>query len=262
MCQRCISVGLMVGLALVSTNTFAGQRAVEEVNFNVGLDERHFTMSDYDSKADMYNITAGVNMPVSDHAGISLSGGIGKHRSSASAEDNSLRYSQNFTGLDAAFFVRDPEIGRAGVGFQVTRWGAGSSNVDGFGPVSYTVRCPHAVAEYYFDQVTVGAARQRCEVSAWDEVSNDSQIFAGWYVMPNLNLGVAAYGMDSKKTYGIGAEFQPEFGNQALGIRLAYENSRDPNYRAFLIGFRYYFDKRVDLKTRDRRYRAEQWMLQ
>jgi hypothetical protein len=259
MFPRSLFSGGVLVLSLLSAAAFAGERAVEAVNFEVGLSEDHSRFSDGDT-ADLYGGVGAVNLPITDQFGFSLSGLYGKFRSEFSGTGYEYKYSATYTSAEASVFVRDPEIGRAGLGYYRAHFGR--ANVGGYDWESSTSNCPEALAEYYLAQVTVGAWRAHCTSSGGGNTANDSAIFARWYVTLQIDVSAAVYGMDMKDWYGAAVEIQPEFAGNSLGFRFGYLRDSKDDTDQIALAVRYYFDTRVDLKTRDRRYRAGLWAAQ
>ena len=73
------------------------------------------------------------------------------------------------------------------------------------------------------------------------------------YPTANLSLGISAHGMDAEDTYSFTIEYQPTFFGNAASLLLNY--GTQPDYHSINVGVSYFFDRRIDLKTRDRRYR-------
>lgn len=257
---RKFSSGCFLFLSLLSIPAFAAQRAVEAVNYEFGLTNDHYDFAD-DDNGDLYRVVAGVNMPVTDALGFSIFGEFGKYRVDMSGASYHYKWSQTYASATTSVFLRDPDIGRVGFGYSQMYFG--STNANGYDVTSSTSNCPEALAEYYFTPVTVGAWRMQCRnADDADDRVNDSGIYARWYVTPHIGVSAAVYGMDAKDVYGAAVEFQPGYAANSLGFRLGYLRDDDSDINTVALAFRYYFGTRVDLKTRDRRYRSEFWTMQ
>jgi len=252
-------------LAIVSMTVFgsglAAERAVEAVHYQASASG--FNLN-YDDGADTraLSIGAGLTLPVGRYFGSSLSGGYRDYSSFSYPEAD---IDVNALDGEIALFVRSPSLGRIGVSYERTRFEYDTTYKDPlyiqyFGTQDSSREYANeaaAMIEGYSGPVTVGVERARYEVSLQygeDEVSYLTTLYGGWYVMPDLLFDVrATFDSSDDDAYQLGIEYQPPFLQSMAGISLSYLHASDAD--GFGLTFKFYFDKRFDLITRDRHYR-------
>ncbi len=253
-------------LLLYGANAVADSRAVEAATFDGG-----FNFQEVKAGGDP-NHTAGVDglftFALASYLGASLSGSashtnIEADRPAAAstamtASSISLSCGFNSQDLTAGLFLRNSSIGRIGVSYGVGQIHSDcSDNATFVASDGHTLRTHNyaANAEYYFPQLTIGLARTNTHLDGGNSITADS-LTAGWYPVTELRISPSVGRIDSKSSYGLELEGQPEFLGDALSVLLGYSVQRQtPNIKSFTIGFVYHFGKPLELQTRDRQYR-------
>jgi hypothetical protein len=110
-------------------------------------------------------------------------------------------------------------------------------------------------AEYYFSELTLGVDRTTSHLDGGDDISANS-FTASWYPITELRISPSVGRIESKSSYALNLEGQPEFLGDAVSVLLGYSVQRQtPNIKTFSIGFVYHFGKPLELQIRDRQYR-------
>ena len=256
---------VIAGLLLFyGADALADSQAVQETTFQTGFASGD-TYTSGGSDSSTYGINGGVTFPLATYVGASLSGAYAHSNlaTNFSSETHSLgpantlpACSINHGNLDAGLFLRNPTIGKVGIGYGVGRARSGCSatflatGTDTLETKNYT-----ANAEYYFSKMTIAVAGTRTHLDAAGNLNSDT-LTASWYSTNNVRVALSADGLDFKNTYSLGLEYQPEFLENSTSLLFGYTTQRQTiETRSIMVGFSYYFDKRVDLITRDRQYR-------
>ncbi|OGI48688.1 MAG: hypothetical protein A2151_07315 [Candidatus Muproteobacteria bacterium RBG_16_65_34] len=255
---------LAVSLLLYGAHALADSSAVQATNFQLGFASGDTYVSG-SRDSNTYGINGSVTFPLLAYLGGSLSGAYAHTNlaanfpsetgTSTSASARPL-CSVDRDDLAAGLFVRDPTIGRVGIGYGAGRT---QSHCDATflstGTDTLETRNYAADAAYYFSKATLAIARTRTRLEAGGDL-NSSTLTASWYPTNNARATLSAGGLDFKNTYSLGLDYQPEFLDNSLSLLFAYTARQQAIEARFLtIGLSYYFDKRVDLITRDRQYR-------
>jgi hypothetical protein len=251
-------------LCLGGVDAFAEPQAVKESNYEAGFDAGDtYVSSDRDSH--FYGFNGRATYPLTTYLGASLTGVY------ANTKTGDAFFSQTGTpvptsppptckldsiNLNADLFLRKTSLGRVGV-----RYGGGrvksncSATFVATGTDKLDTETVVGYAEYYFTDVTVAAARSQTDFDGATELDSSS-LTAMWYPNNDLRLALSADGRDLKDTYRFDLEYQlPIFGN-ASSVLLGYTTQdRTVRTHSLMVGFRYYFGKRLDVIVRDRLYR-------
>ena len=253
-------------LALYGANAVADPRAVEAATFDGG-----FNFQEVKAGGDP-NHTAGAagvyTFGLGSYFGASISGAashtnIQSDRPAVGSTDvttSSIARACGFNSTDVTggLFLRNPAIGRIGVSY-----GLGQIHSDCSDNATFVASDTHglkthnysAIAEYYFSQLTLGIGRSTSHLDGGDDITADS-LTLSWYPVTELRLSPTAGRVESKDSYGLNLEGQPEFLGDAVSVLLGYSVQRQtPNIKTLSLGFIYHFGKPLELQTRDRQYR-------
>lgn len=145
-------------------------------------------------------------------------------------------------------FARRFDLGEAGL-----RYNHSYTKFDSrYGDISHNSDQYSVFASYYIDDFTLGFSRLSAHPEAVEHI-NTWNISASAYLLENTKLTASASGMDAKDAYGLSAEHQPSFLNNAASISASY--NRSPEDDSFSVSLSYFFGTRVPLQQRDRQYR-------
>ena len=242
-----IRIGLLGAMLGLSTTAVATP-AVEAIHYQIGAtaDRDNDTGRYAGADTTRYTIDGSVTFPVGQYVGAAVSGGLAQTQFKFlgdSCDTDSQRYG-------ASVFVR-AAIGRVGLTYD--RLNGGSCGL-AFIPDSNEYA---GFAEYYWEFITARLERSRTKIDdrALSNVPDFDVAVARIIAYPtaNLSLGVAAFGLDAEDTYAFSIQYQPTFFGNVASLLLGY--ATNPDYHSISVGISYFFDRRIDLKTRDRRYR-------
>ncbi len=215
----------------------AENRGIEETNYRVfGL------VSDADSGSSM-TLAGHTRVPVTNYTGASITVGY----SDFNGTNNYIDSSTNSFGLGV--FVRDYDLGIINLSYMYSRteWDSSILNSedskDSIDSISLS-------STYYYKEFDLGLGRSKAKADMGSSF-NTSSASVSYYVNENLIVGATVIKMDADDTnYFI--SYQPRaFGNVA-DLSVAYQDSSVDD--TLTISLAYYFDTRVSLKDRVRRY--------
>lgn len=154
--------------------------------------------------------------------------------------------------LATTIFVRDPSIGRAALLYAL-----GHSKSDNKASSDRTVDSDSysLFGEYYLKRFTIFASRiYSSSDRGYDQYS--TSIAGAWYILDNMNIVLNRYRANGEYSDYATINFQPSFLNNSAGVSVAYASSRyGSKLDSITVSLNYYFDTRVSLIDRDRRYR-------
>jgi hypothetical protein len=255
---------LCAALLLNAATAAAGDDAVEEMNYQIGYASGDTRVKD-GTDTNAYGVNGGITLPLGTYFGVAfgaeylrtnVSAGAVATQSGMSASSPAPECGLNSTQGTATLFVRRPTLGRIGIGYGTGRTKSRcdavfvATNTDSLSSKSTTSN-----AEVYLGDFTFGATRTRTKT---DDIAdlNSSSIAATWYPTPNLRTALTADGLDFKDTWHFQLEHQPEIFDNTTGLLLEYMTRREEPVAYYIgVGIRYYFNERIELKTRDRAYR-------
>ncbi len=248
-------------LLLGGTNALADSQAVQETNGQASFVSGD-TYASGGRTSNIYGINGGITFPVLTYLGASLSGTYGHTNLASNPFPNTTPGSAwpsctvSSGDLDAGLFVRNSAIGKVGISYGVGRQQSHcSATFLATGTDKLDTKNYAGNAEYYFSNVTIAVVRTQTQIDSATNLDSDT-LTTSWYPTNNLRVGLSANGLDLKNTYSFGLEYQPEFLDNSLSLLLGYTTQRQTiETHSITVGFGYFFDKRVDLMTRDRQYR-------
>ena len=242
-----IRIGLLGAMLGLSTIAVAAP-AVEAIHYQVSAagSRTNDTGSFSGTDTTRYTIDGSVTFPVGQYVGAAVSGAFVRSRNEFLSESCDIDYQR----YGATLFARG-SIGRVGLSYD--RLNGGSCDL-AFIPDNSEYA---GFAEYYWEFVTARIERARTKIDdrALSSVPDLDVAVARiiGYPTANLSLGLAALGLDVEDTYAFSVQYQPTFFGNAASLLLGYVTN--PDYHSISVGISYFFDRRIDLKTRDRRYR-------
>lgn len=203
-----------------------------------------FTQSPYTDSDDgrSYFVAGGINLPISDYWGASIDARIGHYSEEIDADQYDLV---------GTVFLRNLDLGKIGASYGYTRFEfdfpASSTISDTVNTDTYKI-----LGEYYLSDFTLGLSRSRIKFSTTPQDANTSLVSALWYVTDNTRVKLAAGGMDAEDVYFYEISYQPSYFDNAISFSLWYDDSKTGD--SISLSFNYYFDVKVSLKERDRKY--------
>jgi hypothetical protein len=225
-------------LSLPAIGFAAENKAIIADNYKIGLGYS----TTHNSKA--YFVSGAYSAPLSTYTGFSLNGNLDK----TLGENNVVDSTGSF--ISGSLLLRDYE--RGAISLNV---GKGYSRFN----LPSAVNGPHKAdfnqygvsSSYYLGNVTAGLARSA--VTSNDaEDSNTAVLSLAWYPERNIRLQLTGSGMDEKDTYNFSIRYQPPQFANSTSLSLVYHNASDDN--GIQADISYYFDTRVSLIDRDRKY--------
>jgi hypothetical protein len=240
---------------MVSSSAAASERAVESIHYQASAEGR-LTEDDAalnDDKNRILGINGEVTLPLGHYFGATFGAAYIDSSRTSSPEDIE---GDQLLG-EAGIFARDASLGRIGLNYVLSRFdytrtfnnGSGQQNSDQLDSWVLT-----ALAEMYSEQVTIGATQSRAETSSENDPENVTTIYARWYLTENIVTDVrASIESGEDEVYVLDLEYQPEFLQSSTSFTLGYLHGAD--LKGVRLAVTYFFDKRFDLKTRDRHYR-------
>jgi hypothetical protein len=266
--QLYIGASLFAALQLAADGANAAEsspRAVQATNYSLGL-----VASDSDTKGSTSNGTFGLGgvatLPVGDWFGASLTGSYSRTTARTSnvlidlESDQSTRPSCRFNNAEAAasLFARRPNLGRVSASYGKGRITSDCGDQSMFvsnGEDTLDIDFYRVAAEAYLGNFTFGAVHTSTELENGPKL--ESNLFsASWYPIDSVRVTLSGGDLYDQDTYGIEIEHQPEFMGNSLGVALGYSVvDRDQEVGTINFSVVYHFGTKVELKTRDRRYR-------
>jgi hypothetical protein len=243
---------------MVSSSAAASERAVESIHYQASAEGR-LTEDDAalnDDKNRILGINGEVTLPLGHYFGATF--GAAYSDSSRTSYPEADIKGDTLFGY-AGVFARDPSLGRVGLTYDRSRFDytvtgkypyyAGQQYSDEFDVWAVTL-----MGEMYSEQVTFGFTQTRAETTNSDDIDNITTVYARWYLTENIVTDVrASIESGEDEVYVLDLEYQPEFLQSSTSFTLGYLHGAD--LKGVRLAVTYFFDKRFDLKTRDRHYR-------
>ena len=226
--------------------SLASEPAVKETNYS--LSASYTTMSSSDPiTVNGYGVMGMSRFALGDHTGMQLSGSVYR----GYTEWDSLQFESTSSLVGASFFARDYDLGSVNMDFS---YGGGQGYSSGNGYTDTSYQLVSLSGTYYLGQFDLGAGLYQVSYSnSWTDLDNSSNIGASYYATDNLSLGATVSGRDSSGDRTLHVIFQPSvFNNQWSITGLVSKGDTSDTSYLFLVG--YYFDTKVSLIDRNRKY--------
>ena len=257
---------------LIAHTAMAESRSVEELNYQVSgtYGEARYDDTTYGSGSSSFGVNAKVTLPIATYFGTTISGGYAEYRvpfdfsSISGSNDDKGTFKPHGSNIGIDFFLRDFDIGKVGIGYV-----RGRSQSAGYSTYSKEIFYEYVnsdavtvYGDYYFQSVTAFGryTNSKTYYHDWDTYSYDTySLGAKYYPLSNLAVDIsiqrtpATNGGQAQDSQYLSMEYQPEFLGSSTSIFLGLGHQESS--KSAMIGLTYFFDKRVDLITRDRRYR-------
>lgn len=229
---------LVLAVLVISTPAVASgeNNAIEKTNYEVGISGTN------EEHVNRYEISGEARTSIAPYTGASLNVG----RSSFQGKDNYV--DSDTTSVGAGVFLRKQELGTIGA-----RYSHSLSEPDVPYPIAskYRIDGYGLYGDYYLEDFDISASRLIAKPEQGNSLHSWT-ITGGYYVSNNLVAKLSAGGMDSKDNYSFGVAYQPELLKNAASLTIGYYDT--PNDNSLSLSISYFFDTRVNLKERNRRY--------
>jgi hypothetical protein len=220
-------------LCLFST-AVAENRGIEETNYSL-----FGSISDEDNGSSM-SLAGQARFPIANYTGANIIVGY----SDFNGKNNYIDSSTNSFGLGV--FIRDYDLGIINASYMYSQSESDSS----ISNLKNNIDSISLSGTYYHKEFDLGLGRFKAKVDSGSSL-NTSSASVSYYVNENLKVGATVIKMDADDTYYFIA-YQPRaFGNVAA-LSVAYQDASIND--TFTISLAYYFDTKVSLKDRARRY--------
>ncbi|MGD9169959.1 MAG: hypothetical protein PVI97_07855 [Candidatus Thiodiazotropha sp.] len=222
---------IIIGACFVSNAVIAENQGIEETNYELSA-----TISDSDV-GNTLSIKGGIRLPIAGYAGASISASYSDfngENSYVDSSDNSV-----FLGV----FFRKYDLGIINVNYGYYR-----SEVDSpLGNLKDSINSINVSGVYYCKELDIGLRRSRANPDS----INTSGASVSYYVNENLKVGasIARMDMDHNTVF---LQYQPKYFGNSTALSLSYQDSESNDTLTFSLA--YYFDTKVSLKDRARRY--------
>jgi len=251
----------------------SAERAVEGIHYEVNVGGRYLDLEfeSFGQEVDGYFLSGTLDGEVTFPLGPYLGAFVGAafDKSVGEQYDGDLEFDDESLGGRLGVFYRDPAIGRVLFGYELEET---ESSITWYGGSPYdstedvTSESYLALVEGYAGPVTLRLQNTRIFYEFDDRFSFDEDDYVDaamaavdWYVTPNVRLGVQIGLEDAEDSYSADIEFQPSFMGNVAGFSIGYfraDDSEDDSVtNGVSLAVHIYFDRRFDLKTRDRHYR-------
>jgi hypothetical protein len=217
------------------------KQSIQQSNFEAGANFNSYNSINTGS------VNIKNNLPLKDYLAASIDASI--HHTEG--KDSSV-YSSNGYLFTGNIFLREATIGKIDTSYTYAQHFTSGPFPSSRG---YT---NNIAADYYLDRATFGVTRFISRSEGNSVAFYSTAILLAWYADDNLKLGLSRFSSDfqnDKFSTTMTAEYQPSSLNNSASIGLSY--SGDPNDNSFNAGIflTYFFDTRVNLFERDRKYR-------
>lgn len=174
--------------------------------------------------------------------------GYGLHTGYTTAEDGDSTFESDRFAVGGSLFTRDFLLGKLGISYSAITSDYTVNGAD----ISTDEKEGSGFGILYMDRGNLTFTRTVIDSDVIGKLDT-AEVLADFYVTPNVKTSVSVGAMDAEDHYGLFLEYQPEFMENQASITLGYKDEDVSDYVG--IGFNYFFDTRVTLKTRDQQYR-------
>lgn len=210
---------------------------------NLGIEKMNFFLSASTSESDAGNrisLDGSARFPLSGHFGASITGRYSDFNGKSDYIDSS-NYA-TYLGI----FYRKYDLWMISADYGYSRFEPDST----FGNSKNSLNSITLNGTYYFNEFDFSLGRSKADSDSGSSF-NTSNARISYYVNNNLAIGAFIVKMDTDDS-GIYLSYQPEsFGNNTA-ISATYQDS--DTYDTFTVSLAYFFDTKVSLKDRSRRY--------
>lgn len=238
---------------IVACGLYADSIGVKETNFSLSTNANYLDGSYFSAEA--YGISGSIHTPIYQYIGGSIHAGTSR---SHSDYDTDIEYSFDSKRYYGAvnILLRDSSMGGVGAWLAHTEYTTIFSSVD-ISEKSYGHTDGYGVyGTYYLDAFTVGLSVSDFYYNGKNGEGTRYSIGATWYPHDNMSLSVdyddILGGRYNNDQYAVSVEYQPHFLSEPLSLMATCTRSENSN--GYGLSLRYYFDTKVNLRSRDREY--------
>jgi len=225
---------VFVGALCLSSTAVAENQGIEKANYGVSG-----SISDADSGSRM-SFAGQARVPVAKYTGASITG----RYSNFNGKNNYIDSSTKSVAL--SIFARDYDLGIINAGYGYSRTEADSAIVNS----KNSIDSISLSGTYYYREFDLGLGRSKAEPDIGNS-QNTSSASVSYYVNENIKAGATILKMDADDTnYFI--SYQPRSFGNAAALSVSYQDSTIND--TLTVSLAYYFDTKVSLKDRARRY--------
>jgi len=199
-----------------------------------------FSINDSDNGS-ILSLRGKARFPVANYTGISLNAGL----SEFDGDNNFIDTSIKSIGLGA--FIRKYDLGIIEAAYSYSEVKADIPS----GSLESDADTYSLSGTYYLEKFDLSLNRGTINNDSGNDF-NFSNFSAAYYVNDNLLVSALVGAMDTDESYSLSATYQPKVFNNAISISASYQSTNTND--SYGITISYYFDTKVNLINRIRRY--------
>jgi len=229
--------GLGVFLLIIASPVVAigDTTGIEETNYRAGISGRN------SDSGNSFSFSGVVRAPLVNNTGISLNVGLSEHN----GVDNYVDQSNKSIGLGV--FLREYELGLIQLRYNYSETVADIPS----STLKMNTDSLSLFGIYYIHNFNFSLFRSALKSDDGDKFNN-LNIGLSYYFTDNFNTSLSFGGMESKDNNAISMYYQPKKFNNTIGISVNYSTS--DRVDSYGLSVTYYFDTKVSLIDRNRRY--------
>ena len=232
--KKCTISAMLVFLPIIATAEESG--GIEHSNYNTSISGGNSVNGNF------LALGGGARFPVVNYVGMSLNAGLFKFNGNNNFVDSTGK-SIGLGGL-----VRKYDLGIVNVNYSHSE---SEFNIP-FGTWKNNTNSYSLSGTYYIKKFDLSLSRTIYN-SNTSNISNTSYLDVAYYVNDNLSVSASVRGMNADKSSSlISASYQPQAFNNAISVSASY--GRAYAIDSYGIAISYYFDTKVSLIDRIRRY--------
>lgn len=218
----------------LSNVVLAEEQGIEDTNYRLSA-----SVSAFDS-GNNRSLSGEARFPIANYIGASITGRYLDFDGKNEYIDSST------SSVDLGIFLRKYDLGVININYDYSRLEADLSveNAD------FDIKTLSLGGTYYFKELDVGFKRLKTEPDSGSSFNVFSANMA-YYVNDNFSIGASILKMDADGS-SVFASYQPELFGDKMSIFASYQDSDTDDI--LTISLSYYFDTKVSLKDRARRY--------
>lgn len=179
--------------------------------------------------------------PVANYTGMSFNAGL----SEFNGDNNSIDSSNKSIGL--GLFIRKYDLGIINADYRYSETEADIPS----GTLKNDLDTYSLNGTYYLEKFDLSLSRSTINIDTGNDF-NFSNFNAAYYLNDNLRVSASVGRMDADESYSLSATYQPKVFNNAISILATYQDTNTND--SYGITISYYFDTKVNLISRIRRY--------
>jgi hypothetical protein len=226
----------------------ADETAVKSANGNIGMSEAKLYESMY-----LFNAGGEYNFNIYKNIG----GSVFSNYSNPDYNNKANGLTDDTKLAGANIFLRDPNIGKFGVTYNYEILNTNLPSYVHLDKIDSQTYGPYG--SYYLNDFTFEASRTIKDYNEKYFIDQNYVTYsASYYLKNNIKIDISTQGMDNGETYGLRLNYQPDILSKHFNLYIGAQHNADiaSGYDDdYVIGFTYFFEQGIDLKTLDRYYR-------